>query len=42
LFGSGNTYRGRLNSAGQSRNASSIGISTGKGVDTSNIITSEP
>ena len=42
LFGSGSTYRSRLNGAGQSRNASSNGIATGKGVDTSNIITSEP
>ena len=42
VFGSGSTYRGRLNSSGQSRDASSLGIATGKGVGTSTFITTKP
>lgn len=39
LFGTAGTYRGRLNNAAQSDGAASIGITSGKGVATSNIIT---
>jgi hypothetical protein len=42
LFGSGSTYRGRVDYSGESGNASSLGIATGKGVGTSDFITTSP
>jgi len=39
LFGSATTYRGRLDNAAQSDAAANIGITSGNGVPTSNIIT---
>ena len=42
LFGSGSTYRGRADYSGDTRDASSLGIATGKGVGTSDFIATTP
>jgi len=42
LFSNGSTYRGRLDYAGDSPTASSLGIATAKGVGTSSYIAGQP
>ena len=42
ILSNGSTYRGRLDYTGDNQNASALGIATGKGVGTSNFITSKP
>lgn len=42
LLSNGSTYRGRLEYTGKSRNASSLGIVTGKGAGTANFIANTP